>query len=110
MKIIHFADLHIGSKFERMPDDIKTELNTKLRNAFANIIDYAKENNITTILMAGDIFDKNSVLMKDKKFFYDLIKINSEIDFYYIKVIMIHHLNIMMRSIIFIHLMELNHI
>jgi DNA repair exonuclease SbcCD nuclease subunit len=85
MKIIHFADLHIGSKFERMPDDIKTELNTKLRNAFAKIIDYAKENNITTILMAGDIFDKNSVLMKDKKFFYDLIKANSEIDFYYIK-------------------------
>ena len=85
MKIIHFADLHIGSKFERMPDDIKTELNTKLRNAFAKIIDYAKVNNIATILMAGDIFDKNSVLMKDKKFFYDLIKANSEIDFYYIK-------------------------
>ena len=85
MKIIHLADLHIGSKFERMPDNIKTELNTKLRNAFAKIIDYAKANNITTILMAGDIFDKNSVLMKDKKFFYDLIKVNSEIDFYYIK-------------------------
>ena len=44
MKIIHFADLHIGSKFDRMPDDIKTELNTKLRNAFAKIIDYAKVN------------------------------------------------------------------
>ena len=82
MKIIHFADLHIGSKFERMSDDIKIELNIKLRNAFAKIIDYAKVNNITTILMAGDIFDKNSVLMKDKKFFYDLIKVNSEIDFY----------------------------
>ena len=50
MKIIHFADLHIGSKFERMPNDIKTELNTKLRNAFAKIIDYAKENNIHVIL------------------------------------------------------------
>ena len=72
MKIIHFADLHIGSKFERMPEDIKIELNTKLRNAFLKIIDYAKDNNINTILMAGDIFDKNSVLMKDKKFFYDL--------------------------------------
>lgn len=35
MKIIHFADLHIGSKFERMPEDIKAELNTKLRNAFS---------------------------------------------------------------------------
>ena len=85
MKIIHFADLHIGSKFERMPEDIKTELNIKLRNAFVKIIDYAKTNNISTILMSGDIFDKNSVLMKDKKFFYDSIKVNPEIDFYYIK-------------------------
>ena len=85
MKIIHFADLHIGSKFERMPEDIKIELNTKLRNAFVKIINYAKENNISTILMSGDIFDKNSVLMKDKKFFYDSIKVNPEIDFYYIK-------------------------
>ncbi len=51
MKIIHFADLHIGSKFERMPDDIKTELNIKLRNAFAKIIDYAKVNNITTTIV-----------------------------------------------------------
>lgn len=85
MKIIHFADLHIGSKFERMPENIKIELNTKLRNAFVKIINYAKENSISTILMSGDIFDKNSVLMKDKKFFYDSIKVNPEIDFYYIK-------------------------
>ena len=38
MKIIHFADLHIGSKFERLPENIKHDLNTKLRNAFLNII------------------------------------------------------------------------
>ncbi len=85
MRIIHFADLHIGSKFERMPEEIKIELNTNLRNSFLKIIDYAKLNNINTILMSGDIFDKNSVLLKDKKFFYDSIKINSDIDFYYIK-------------------------
>lgn len=85
MKIIHFADLHIGSKFERMPEDIKAELNTMLRNALTKIIDFAKANSITTILMSGDIFDKNAVLMSDKKFFYDSIKINPSIDFYYIK-------------------------
>ncbi len=85
MKIIHFADLHIGSKFERMPEDIKNELNTKLRNAFTEIINYAKSNGITTILMSGDIFDRNAVAMKDKKFFYDSIKANKDIDFYYIK-------------------------
>ena len=85
MKIIHFADLHIGSRFERMPEDIKNELNTKLRNAFLNIINFANTNGIKTILMSGDIFDRNSVNMKDKKFFYDSVKANPEIDFYYIK-------------------------
>lgn len=85
MRIIHFADLHIGSKFERMPEDIKNELNTKLRNAFWDIICFAESNHIRTILMSGDIFDKNSVLMKDKKYFYDSIKSHPDIDFYYIK-------------------------
>lgn len=85
MRIIHFADLHIGSKFERMPEYIKNELKTKLRNAFLDIICFAESNNIRTILMSGDIFDKNSVLMKDKKYFYDSIKSHPDIDFYYIK-------------------------
>lgn len=85
MKIIHFADLHIGSKFERLPENIKNELNTKLRNAFSSIICFAQQNNISTIIMSGDIFDKDSVLLNDKKFFYDSIKTNPEIDFYYIK-------------------------
>jgi len=85
MKIIHLADLHIASKFERMPKEIKDVLTTKLRNAFSRIIDYAKRNGITAILMSGDIFDKNAVPLSDKKFFYDSIHTNPEIDFYYIK-------------------------
>ena len=85
MKIIHFADLHIGSKFERLPEDKKQELNSKLRNAFTYIIEFAKKNNINTIIMSGDIFDKNAVLIKDKKFFYDTIRLNPNIDFYYIR-------------------------
>ncbi len=60
-------------------------LNTKLRNAFTEVIAYAKKNNINTILMCGDIFDKNAVLLNDKKFFYDSIMLNPEIDFYYIR-------------------------
>lgn len=85
MKIIHFADLHIGSKFERMPEEIKRTLNNKLRNVFLHVIDFAKENDINTIIMSGDIFDRNSVLINDKKFFYDSIRINPNIDFYYIR-------------------------
>ena len=51
MKIIHFADLHIGSKFERMLDNIRNELNTKLRNAFEIIIDYVKAMNVYNMIV-----------------------------------------------------------
>ena len=85
MKIIHFADLHLGSKFNNFNEEIKELLNNKLRNAFKYIISYAKGNGINTILMSGDVFDKNAVALKDKKYFYDLIKENSDIDFYYLK-------------------------
>ncbi len=85
MKIIHLADLHIGSKFDHFPEDIKSDLNSKLRNAFLEIIKYANTNKIDTIIMSGDIFDKNTVLIKDKKFFYDSIKSYPDIDFYYIR-------------------------
>lgn len=85
MRIIHLADLHIGTKFVNMPDNIKDELNTKLRNVFRNVIGYAENSGIDTILMSGDVFDKNAVSLEDKKYFYDLIRINPGIDFYYIK-------------------------
>lgn len=85
MRIIHFADLHIGSKFNRLPEELQKELNTELRNRFSDIIDYAKKQGIDTILMSGDIFDKNAVPLKDKRFFYGAIRSNPDIDFYYIK-------------------------
>jgi len=85
VKIIHFADLHIGSKFSRLPEDIKSDLQTKLRNAFSKIIEYAVKNEIKIVLMAGDIFDKNAVLLRDKELFYNSIKLHPNIDFYYLK-------------------------
>jgi len=85
MKIIHFADLHIGSKFNRLDEETKEKLETELRNTFSRIIVFAYDNNINQIIMAGDIFDKNTVNFKDKKFFYDLIKENKNITFYYLK-------------------------
>lgn len=86
MKIIHVADLHIGSKFSKITDETKKrELDAALNNSFKRVVDYANNNGISTILLSGDIFDKDSVLKGDKEYFYNIIKFNPNIAFYYIK-------------------------
>lgn len=86
MKLIHVADLHIGSKFSRITDETKKkELDAALNNSFKRVVDYANDNDIQTILLSGDVFDKDSVLKGDKEYFYNIIKSNPNIDFYYIK-------------------------
>lgn len=86
MKIIHTADLHIGSKFLKIGDDDKQkELIASLNNSFKNMIDYATCNNISIVLLCGDIFDKDKVNKKDKEYFYSIIRGNPKISFYYIR-------------------------
>lgn len=86
MKIIHVADLHIGSKFSKITNESKKkELDAALNNSFKQVVDYANNNGISTILLSGDIFDKDSVIKSDKEYFYSIIKSNAGINFYYIK-------------------------
>lgn len=85
MKIIHCADIHLGSSME-------SNMNNKLANirrnevllAFSNMIDYAVKENIKIILISGDLFDtdnNNSIVKKG----LNLIKNHSDISFYYVK-------------------------
>lgn len=86
MKIIHAADIHLGSKIEsKFPKEISEERKLSIRNSFNHLIDYAKRNNIKIIMLSGDIFDSDKPSMKDKKFFYNVVKNNPEIDFLYLK-------------------------
>lgn len=86
MKIIHTADLHIGSKFLKINNENKrNELIASLNNSFKRVIDYANCNNINIILLSGDVFDKDNVIKKDKEYFYNMIKSNPNISFYYLK-------------------------
>ncbi len=84
MKIIHTADLHLGSKIEASFKEISTERKTEVRNAFLRLVNYAKDNDVKHILLSGDIFDSDKPFKKDKEFFYSLIKDNSNITFYYL--------------------------
>lgn len=86
MKIIHCADIHLGSKMEsKIPAQRVEERKRELRNTFLRMVQYAKEKGVSVILLSGDVFDTERPLKKDKDFFYSVVESNPEIDFLYLK-------------------------
>ena len=85
MKIIHAADLHLGSPIDNKLKNISDNRKNELRFSFSRLADYAKDNSIPVVLLSGDVFDSDTPSRKDKKFFYDVIRAHQEITFYYLK-------------------------
>ena len=86
MKIIHSADIHLGSKIEAKLTKEKADIRkAEVRQAFNKMVNYAILNEIKIILISGDLFDSATPLKKDKEFFYNVVKNNPDIDFIYLK-------------------------
>jgi len=86
MKLIHLSDIHIGSKISSIDNaSIRDKIKAEILNSFNKVIDYSILNNIHLILLSGDVFDNDKPNKSDKKYFYDLIKKNPDIDFIYLK-------------------------
>lgn len=86
MKIIHTADIHLGSKMDsRFGKTVSDERKAEVRNTFRRLVEYAKEEGVAVVMLCGDIFDSDRPFKKDKDFFYSVIKNTPEIDFLYLK-------------------------
>ncbi len=85
MKIIHCADLHLGSKIALGLDNISSERRAEVRASLSNLVKYAIANEIKIILLSGDVFDSDTPLKKDKDYFYSIVRENKDIDFIYLK-------------------------
>lgn len=86
MKLIHTADIHLGSKINTRLDDYKAKIRQdEVLHSFDRLIQYAKENDIKVILLAGDIFDSDNPRKQDKDYFCSAIKNNPDIDFIYLR-------------------------
>ena len=86
MKIIHTADIHLGSKLESsLTKEKRMDLLMSIRSSFNNLVLYARNNGVKAILLCGDIFDSDRPFLKDRKFFLDLIRRNEDLTFYYLK-------------------------
>lgn len=86
MKIIHCSDLHLDSKMETNLDKEKArERKNEILITFERMVNYAKENEVKAIIIAGDLFDKNTVTAKVKNTVKNAIYSNPEIDFIYLR-------------------------
>ena len=86
MKIIHCSDLHLDSKMESNLDKEKAkERKNEILITYENMVEYAKNNDIKVIIIAGDLFDKKNVSAKAKKIVKNSMIMAPEIDFIYLK-------------------------
>lgn len=86
MKLIHCADLHLDSKMNTHLGSQKAkERKTELLHTFTRMIDYAKDENVKQILIAGDLFDTRKVSATASNMVLELFQKNDDISFYYLR-------------------------
>ena len=86
LKIIHCADVHLGSKIEaKLPKHKAEERRGEVRATFHRMVEYAKQNGVRAIVIAGDAFDSDRPTRRDKELFYAVIRENPEVDFLYLR-------------------------
>lgn len=86
MKIIHCADLHLDSKMTaNLSKEKAKERKMEILRTFSRMVEYAKKNDVSVILIAGDMFDTRNVSATARNMVRDVILQSPEIDFLYLK-------------------------
>lgn len=86
MKILHCADLHLDSKMTANLDkDRARERKGEILHTFEKMIRYAVEQEISVILIAGDLFDTKHISATARNTVLHAITEQADIHFYYLK-------------------------
>lgn len=86
MKIIHCGDLHLDSKMESvLPKEKAKERKNEILMTFLKMIEYARKNWVSVIIIAGDMFDTKTVSAKVRNAVLDAVRSNPGITFLYLK-------------------------
>lgn len=86
MKIIHCGDLHLDSKMESVLTKEKAkERKNEILMTFQRMIEYARKNWVSVIIIAGDMFDTKNVSAKVRNTVLDAIRSNPGITFLYLR-------------------------
>lgn len=82
MKFIHCADLHLDSKLEsNLPAEKAKLRKNELLTAFSDMLDFASQNGVKAIIIAGDMFDTGRISAKTKEFVKGRIENHKDIEF-----------------------------
>ncbi len=86
MRIIHCADIHLDSQMTANLDKEKAkERKHEILDTFLRMIEYAGNNNVDAIIIAGDLFDTKTFSAGARNSVIDSIASHPNIDFYYLK-------------------------
>ena len=84
MKFIHTADLHLDSVIEGLPSEKSKIRRDEILHTFERIADYASENGVAAVIIAGDAFDKPRVSKKAAGRFIEAVRSAKAVDFLYL--------------------------
>ena len=85
MKIIHTSDIHLNSKMESSLNSKQAkERKVELLSTFSRLVDYANQHSVEAIIIAGDLFDTESINKSTKEFVLNIISKNKHISFLYL--------------------------
>ena len=85
MKIIHTADIHLDSKMEsNLPTKASSKRKSELLLSFLEMIDYAVNNKVTAVIIAGDLFDTSRISSNTAEAVLGKIKEASGVEFLYL--------------------------
>lgn len=84
MKIIHTGDVHIGSALRSLPPEKAAIRKREIFEGFAALTRYAKENGVSAVVIAGDLFDENGVAPHWKKETLACIAAADPVRFFYV--------------------------
>ena len=84
-KIIHCADLHLDSPMEtHMTEEQASTRNTEIIRSFLRLTEYAEQNNVRAVIIAGDMFDGERVKVRTVDEILDAIRRTSKVDYLYL--------------------------
>ena len=85
MKLIHTADLHLDAPAEaHLSPEQSKERRNELLLSFRRLVQYAAEENVSAILIAGDLFDRKTVSKTASNVVLHAIEEHPDITFFYV--------------------------
>lgn len=86
MRIIHTGDLHLEAGLStNYTKEQARERRREMLQTFEHMLQYAQEQGVSVILLAGDFFDTGKITKRTRKWIYELMRSCPDIDFLYLR-------------------------